>query len=99
MPEEQRHHELPLTFGMDNAQLTRRSKQKQEAGGMRLVIPGAKLSTLKSPAACHLWGIYMGTETPTELQEEFGQSFKQVEQLNGACANKMMRGWKQNNSH
>lgn len=82
VPEEQRHHELPLTFGMDNAQLTRRSKQKQEAGGMRLVIPGAKLSTLKSPAACHLWGIYMGTETPTELQEEFGQSFKQVEQLN-----------------
>lgn len=98
MPEEQHHHKLPLTFGIDNAQMTHQNKQKQEAGGMRLVVLGVKLATLKSPAVCHLWGIYVGTETPTELQEEFGQSFKQVEQLNGMHTNKMLCVCKQNNS-
>lgn len=74
---------LHLKFSVDNARVASRSSITEEAAGFDILQEGQALSSVKSPNNCHLWAMYMGRETVTELDAELARGFQAIEKLNG----------------
>ncbi len=61
---------LHFKFLVDNAWVVSWSSITEEAAGFDILQEGQALSSVKSPNNCHLWAMYMGRETVTELDAE-----------------------------
>ncbi len=67
---------LLLKLAFDGAIITSGKCTKQELGSFQLLKPHEALSTIKSPQSCHVWIVYIGSETAEELQRELQSTIK-----------------------
>lgn len=58
---------LKLVF--DGAMMTSGKQIQQEVGGFQILSPGEELSLVKLPKNCHVYVLYIGSETEEELSE------------------------------
>lgn len=75
--------ELLIKFSVDNARMMNRGTSREEAAGFDILREGQTIASVKSPDNCHLWAMYVGRETVTELDTELAQGFRAIEKLNG----------------
>ena len=65
-----------IKFALNGATMTTGKRGAQELGGFQVLTPGESLSSTKSPRNCHMFIIYIGTETEEELREELAEAIK-----------------------
>ncbi len=75
--------ELLIKFSVDNARMMSHGTFREEAAGFDILQKGQTIASVKSPDNCHLWAMYAGQETVTELDTELAQGFRVIEKLNG----------------
>ena len=58
-----------LKLAFDSATMTSGKRIQQEVGRFQILSPGKELSLVKLPKNCHVYVLYIGSETEEELRE------------------------------